>query len=69
MIKALCEKGALPFSSLLPQVSADSDTFRGEGAKKEHRKKQIMITEKNRCGLWRKKKTKSRRQGGEVTEL
>lgn len=26
-IKAFCEEQALPFSSLLPQVSADSDTF------------------------------------------
>lgn len=26
-IKAFCEERALPFSSLLPQVSADSDTF------------------------------------------
>lgn len=31
MIKALCEGGGvLPFSSSLPQISADSDTFRGE---------------------------------------
>lgn len=37
MIKALCEKGAQPFSSVLPQVSADSDPFWGGRWNKEKR--------------------------------
>lgn len=47
VIKALCERGAQPFSSSLPQVSADSDTFRGEKrARIRRRRGEKKITQK-----------------------
>lgn len=62
MIKALCESKQLSFC-LLPQVSADSDTFRG---RKEETEWGGGITEKTDVVFAEKNETKSKKKGKEV---